>query len=78
MLRGKVARDDESRDMLDIIRDSFQFDFAIVNSMLIDNIFPFYGGQMCSENQSIASEVASKLPVWQKKFRNVLGFYGIE
>ena len=31
MLRGKVARDDESHDMLDIIRDSFQFDLSLIH-----------------------------------------------
>ena len=78
LLHGKVTRDDESNDMLDIIRDSFQFDFAVVNSMLINGIFPFYGGNLSAGKSSISSTVASNLPVWQRKFNEVLGFYGIE
>ena len=76
LLHGKVARDDESRDMLDIIRDSFQFDFAIVNSMMVDSIFPFFGGNLKNGVESISSAVASRLPVWEERFAALLEFYG--
>lgn len=75
LLGGKVARDEESREMLDIIRGSFRFDFATVNSLIIDGIFPFFGNYIVNGVESVASEVASKLPVWEEKFDSVLAFY---
>lgn len=75
ILQGKTARDDASNEMLDIIRDSFQFDFAIVNSLMLDGVFTYFGNNLVNKVESISSKMASQMEVWNTKFEALMEFY---
>ncbi len=75
ILQGKTARDDASNEMLDIICDSFQFDFAIVNSLMLDGVFTCFGNNLVNKVESISSKMASQMEVWNTKFEALMEFY---
>ncbi|MBE6613066.1 MAG: extracellular solute-binding protein [Ruminococcaceae bacterium] len=73
-LSGKVARDEDSVAMLEIILGSVSFDFAnIFNLGSINGIFP-KGGM--TGNNTFASDYASREAAIQKDFEKVLANYG--
>ncbi|MPM74543.1 hypothetical protein SDC9_121531 [bioreactor metagenome] len=67
-LKKAYARDDKMSQMLDIIRDTVSFDFALVNSNVLENIewlIPFYvlkeGGSFASEYDKISAKLGTDL-----------------
>ena len=55
VLKGRTTRDNESQEMLDIIRQNLFFDFAFVHSNSLDRIFSHFGDLIESSNRSFVS-----------------------
>lgn len=60
VLKAKGARDDESAEMIDIIRDSLIFDFGWVHSMSLDRIGQVMQDLVSANNSGLASYWAEK------------------
>jgi hypothetical protein len=59
VLKGRTTRDEESREMLDIIRENLYFDFGFVYSASLDFIYSKFGDLIKTNNKGFASSVAS-------------------
>jgi hypothetical protein len=68
-LKKKYARDDESSQMIDIIRDGLRFNFGFLNSM---SIGPFIGGMFRELMNAKSTDFASYYDKKAKKFEQDL------
>jgi hypothetical protein len=59
VLKGRTTRDEESREMLDIIRDNLYFDFGFVHSESLDFLYSKFGDLIKTNSKSFASSVAA-------------------
>ncbi len=65
-LKLKYLSDETAMGMLDLIRDSVDFDFAILYTMPLNYIYSFYGTNMDSGTASISAAAKAQAGVWQK------------
>ena len=65
-LKTKYARDVESSDMIDIIREGATFNFGTVNSIHCANCGHIYRNLVQGSNPNIASYVASNTKIMKK------------
>ncbi len=65
-LKLKYLSDETAMSMLDLIRDSVDFDFAILYTVPLSTMYSFYGNNMTSGTPSIAGAVKAQAGVWQK------------
>ena len=69
VLKTKVTRDNDSAEMLDLIFNSLQFDFAFINNSDLKNVWT----SICSvENESIASYIESNRQKWDEALESLL------
>lgn len=61
-LKTKISRDEQSEQMIDLIRDSLIFDFGWVHSVPMDSIGSFLAELITSGSTDFASKYASKEP----------------
>lgn len=77
-LKEKYTRDEEVKDMLDIIRDSAQMDFTFAYSTafspFINTLLEFYPNETDKQDH-IASYYASKKPAWEKTLADIVEKY---
>ena len=66
VLKGKVARDSESAEMLDLIFSNVIFDFTFINSANVGSIFNSVFGM---NTEDISSAIASLRPSFEEAFR---------
>ncbi|MCL2813130.1 MAG: hypothetical protein FWD23_00875 [Oscillospiraceae bacterium] len=75
-LKKKYARDDESSQMIDIIRDGLKFNFGFLNSM---SIGPFIAGMfrdlMQAKSTDFASYYDKKAPKFEKDLEKLIAAY---
>ncbi len=73
-LYGKLIRDEESRDMLDIIFQNTVYDFAYIYSKYFEQEFPYMIFRACiyEKNETFASQLASVSSVYETKFDGFL------
>ena len=65
-LKLKYLSDETAMSMLDLIRDSVDFDFAILYTVPLSTMYSFYGEKIASATPSIASSVKAQAKAWQK------------
>lgn len=64
-LQGKFTRDDESGEMMDIIKNSITFKFEIIYASSMDNMQNMINVLARSQNTNFASYYAANLNAWQ-------------
>ena len=74
-LKKKYSRDDETSQMLDIIRDGISFDFGMQNSMNIDDILIIFRNLMTEKKTDFVSRYEKSEVKWQKLLDNLLESY---
>ncbi|MBQ4574269.1 MAG: hypothetical protein IJA85_03645 [Clostridia bacterium] len=75
VLKGKVARDNDSEAMLDLIRDALYFDFGFVHAVSINGLFQFFGDKLQEGTENFASAYEKQSKVFNKAFEKVLDAY---
>ena len=75
VLKGKVARDNDSEAMLDLIRDALYFDFGFVHAVSINGLFQFFGDKLQESTENFASAYEKQSKVFNKAFGKVLDAY---
>ncbi len=65
-LKLKYLSDETAMSMLDLIRDSVDFDFAILYTVPLSTMYSFYGDNMANATPTIASAVKAQSKAWQK------------
>lgn len=71
-LLSKYARDNDSADMIQLIRESASYDFGEVNSTHCGNIGHVYRDLVTAKNPNIASTIKSKSKVMKKALEKFL------
>lgn len=74
-LMTKVTRDNDSAEMLDIIRQDMTFDFAYVHTMSLEYVFSMFGDMIGSKNNTFASTYEKKAKTLNKMLENLLKNY---
>ncbi len=75
VLKSKVARDNDSELMLDILRQNLRFDFGFVHSQSLDSLFSMFGDQLRAKTAKYASSYEAKRKSIEKKFADLLEAY---
>ena len=65
-LKLKYLSDETAMSMLDLIRDSVDFDFAILYTVPLSTMYSFYGDNMAKATPSIAGAIKAQSKAWQK------------
>ena len=73
-LKGKYARDNESADMLELIRDSLWFDFAYLNSVSLNDINHLFNNSI-SKGKEITSAFEAQKEKIEKNLAKLLDGY---
>ncbi len=74
-LKGKVTRDNESEEMIDIIRDTVLFDFGFVHSVPMGGIYQVFGDQLVAGTERISSVYEKKAKSYDSSFKKVIKAY---
>lgn len=75
VLKGKVTRDNDSEEMIDLLRENLLFDFGFVHSVPIGNIFAFFGDELQNKSSNYASKYEAKRSSFEKQFEKLLESY---
>lgn len=71
-LLTKYARDNDSADMIELIRDSASYNFGEVNSVHCGNIGHVYRELVSARDSNISSKIKSKSKIFQKSLEKFL------
>lgn len=74
-LKTKYARDEESSDMIDIIRDGIGFNFGILYVVPLGNVHLEWRTLITNKQNTIVSSVEKKIGGWNKNLVKVLAAY---
>lgn len=74
-LKTKYARDEESSDMIDIIRDGIGFNFGILYVVPLGNVHLEWRILITDKKNNIVSSVEKKMNTWNKNLKKVLSAY---
>ncbi len=74
-LKTKGARDDESAEMIDMIRDGLTFDFGYLNSSALDGVGHLWVNLLRNNNNNVASEYAKKEASYEENLEKLLEVY---
>ena len=74
-LKTKYARDEESSDMIDIIRDGIGFNFGILYVLSLGNVHLEWRFLITNKQNNIVSSVEKKIKTWNKNLAKVLTAY---
>lgn len=72
VLQGKLARDDESKEMLDLIFENIEFDFGFVHSASLNNI---EGVMFEGKSENMTSVYSSQEEAFKTKLDELLMTY---
>lgn len=75
VLKGRTTRDEESRAMLDIIRENLYFDFAFVYSNSLNRIFSHFGDLIESTNKSFVSAHVAQEEMYKTLLEEIIDKY---
>ena len=75
VLKGRTSRDEESAEMLNIIRENLFFDFAFVHNNDLDKVWSQIGDMMEKNQKIVASSFAAKADGHQKLLEQLLEKY---
>lgn len=75
VLKGRTSRDEESAEMLNIIRDNLYFDFAFVHNNDLDKVWSQIGDMMEKNQKIVASSFAAKAEGHQNLLEQLLEKY---
>ncbi len=78
VLKTKGSRDDDSAEMLDLIRDNLIIDFGYIHSTALDSVGHLFVNQVRTKTANIVSAFASKEKAAQKKLDAIVEFYFTE
>lgn len=78
VLKTKTSRDEESAEMIDLIRDTLTFDIGYLCSTSLDGIGHLFVNLVRNNSTDLASSYASKEKSAAKKLEEMLAAYGIE
>lgn len=71
-LKVKYARDNESGQMIDLIRENVSSDFAAIYSKSISDIVHFFRNNLVDKSENIASSLEKKMKMYNKAITRVL------
>ncbi len=74
-LKTKGARDDESAEMIDMIRDGLTFDFGYLNSGALGGVGHLWVNLIRNDNDNVASEYAAKEATYKENLEKILKVY---
>ena len=74
-LKGKYSRDNDSAEMIDILRDTLKFDFGYVHAVVIGSIYEMFGNQIYYSNPNITSFYEKNKKLIDKGLEKVLKAY---
>jgi hypothetical protein len=74
-LRTKFTRDEESAEMLDLIRESIVYDFIYLNSPVIGDIIHLFRSCAETSSENLVSQFESKQPAYQKALDTFVASY---
>ncbi|MCL2816276.1 MAG: extracellular solute-binding protein [Oscillospiraceae bacterium] len=74
-LKKKYSRDDETSQMLDIVRDGISFDFGMQNSMNMDDILIIFRNLMTEKKTDFTSRYEKSEAKWQKLLDGLVEAY---
>jgi hypothetical protein len=74
-LKTKYARDEESEQMIDIIREGISFNFGIIEVVPLERPHHVWRILMINNQDSIASEVEKNFSVYQNSLDKILATY---
>ncbi len=78
VLKTKASRDEESAEMIDLIRDCIVVDFGYMHSTALDTVGHLFVQQARTNNPNIVSAFKSKEKAAQKKLDAIVEFYFAE
>ncbi len=78
VLKTKTSRDEESAEMIDLIRDSLTFDIGYLCSTSLNSIGHIFVNLVRTNSTDLASSYASSEKAAQVKLNEMLAAYGIE
>ncbi len=74
-LKTKITRDDDSAEMLDIIRRDMTYDFGYVHTMSLEYIFSMFGDMIGAKQSNFASTYKTKEKTVVKRLEKLLKDY---
>lgn len=78
VLKTKTSRDEESAEMIDLIRDTLTFDIGYLCSTSLEGIGHIFVNLIRNNSTDLASSYAAKEKSAAKKLEDMLAAYGIE
>lgn len=75
VLQTKVVRDEESSEMLDLIRNTLLFDFGYVNSVPAGYMFQHFGDNLKNKTENYVSAYEANAKTYQTNFQKVIEAY---
>jgi hypothetical protein len=75
VLKGRTTRDDESQEMLDIIRENLFFDFGFVHSVYLDRIYSHFGDLIKTGSNTFVSSHVSSEQQYISKLEEIMETY---
>lgn len=75
VLKTKASRDEESSEMIDLIRDNIVVDFGYIHSTALDGVGHLFVGEVRAKTANIASAFKAKQKSAQKKLDSIIEFY---
>ena len=74
-LKTKGTRDDESSEMIDMIRDGLTFDFGYLNSGALGGVGHLWVNLIRNNNANVTSEYDAKKDKYEEKLNDLLKVY---
>lgn len=75
VLQAKVVRDDESSEMLDLIRNTLLFDFGYVNSVPAGGMFQLFGDSLKTKTENFVSTYEGRAKSFETNFQKIIDAY---
>ena len=75
VLKGRTTRDDESQELLDIIRENLFFDFGFVHSVYLDRIYNHFGDLIKNKNNTFVSTHVASEDKYNTRLEEVMDAY---
>ncbi len=74
-MKEKFSRDEDTREMLDMIIDNVRFDFTFVNEAATGSIVMYFFDQIGQKNANVASSYEKRAKAFQKQLENLFETY---
>jgi len=75
VLKDKMSRDENSKDMIDLIRDSLVFNFGYLHSTAMGSVGHLFLNRIIANSNTIVSEFDAKASTYNEKLKTVLEIY---